>query len=90
MQALGVRLKQGSLCQHIYIKEHGGAAGGTDSALFVSGLPLRLQEDHFVRLFSAFGSVQQAVLHSTKVGLNLKPLSMARVVFISILSQKQR
>mmetsp|Transcript_18063 Transcript_18063/g.30915 ORF Transcript_18063/g.30915 Transcript_18063/m.30915 type:complete len:249 (-) Transcript_18063:727-1473(-) len=67
LQPLGVRMSSGSLAvKHIFVKEHEGSAEGAASALFVSGLPLRIDEAQLVRLFSAFGHVQQAVLHGSK------------------------
>jgi hypothetical protein len=71
-KALGLRLYPAHaplLITYLYLKQHtaketGGAVPG---AVFVTGLPLGLDESSLRAVFGCFGDVAQVVLHATKV-----------------------
>ncbi|KXZ54941.1 hypothetical protein GPECTOR_3g110 [Gonium pectorale] len=72
IHTLGLRLGHSNpFLQYLVVKPHGqskNSAGAENSAaaLFVSGLPLGVDEDALRELFEAFGAVSQAVLHPLK------------------------
>jgi hypothetical protein len=68
-RSLGLRLfpSQPFLC-YIYLKKHRSKEGEqVSNALYVTGLPWGLTEQHLRELFACFGEVQQVALHQTGV-----------------------
>lgn len=74
-QALGlILLPDKAVTRFLYIRPH---TSGTDSlpdncTLFVAGLPVRLNEEALLEVFSVFGPVLSAAVHPEKVCSDLQ------------------
>ncbi len=69
-QALGVvLLPDKAVTRFLYIRPHisAGDSLSADSVLFVSGLPVRLDEEALLEIFSVFGPVLSAAVHPEQV-----------------------
>ena len=55
--------------RHLFIKPHAAGADSLprDRTLFVTGLPVAMDEGALLELFGRFGSVERAALHASKV-----------------------
>jgi ribosomal RNA-processing protein 7 len=70
--ALGVRLTPTSeLVRHVFLRAAPAGGGGfpADRALLAVGLPAALDEAALLQLFSAFGAVERAALHASRLSV---------------------
>jgi hypothetical protein len=69
-KSLGLRLHKGSpFLVYVFMKAHQPSPNeqGVSDILYVTGLPLGLDDDSLAAIFSCFGEVQDVVLHPSKV-----------------------
>lgn len=71
-KSLGLRLHANSPCiSYVFAKHHKPLDSDSEvaNALYVTGLPLGLDEVSLESIFSVFGEVANVVVHPTKVGI---------------------
>jgi hypothetical protein len=67
--ALAIQLRRTSkIVRYLYIKAHTGEDSlPKERTIFVAGLPVELDEGALLQLFSKFGEVQRAAIHSSRL-----------------------